>query len=492
MREWVARGLLEERAFQERGGNPVDPLLDAERPLIHAGQLLVQLGEDLVRDVDERRELAQRIAERHVGQRLELIVRHRDGRGGRVRLQRQLGRAGDLTPRSNLLSSRSIRSRRSAASSASLADVFTPSPDFCDFSIMLQARSTNAGTVSSFSCFGISTSVQLTSAFLAVSYDSSNRSRTARSRSFVSSSSSRLIPPESLGGHRKNFRAGKEIVLVAGRAATGMFSWFAFRALLSTLGRQWASPWLVLVLLLVLRLLLLLLAVPIRARVWAAEERIHKIPRQVGRQVSGQVAPVVVLLRVRVPNVDLVAVDPIERFEHVLVVQVLEQSISVGSDTTVVKLGQHVRHQEDGAENDLGRWFKPFVLQPELVHLPVGGEQIVQAAARRVKVTLGALGGESLQPAQLRLLAQLAQLQQHVRIEAVERLLDCVRLVVRSAGAHTAPIQLLVVQCVQIARQLAGMVPGAGHVRWMHRAHQHAQLGWTVHGKATVAARFYR
>uniref|UniRef100_A0A182INM0 Uncharacterized protein n=1 Tax=Anopheles atroparvus TaxID=41427 RepID=A0A182INM0_ANOAO len=46
------------------------------------------------------------------------------------------------------------------SSSASLADVLTPSPDFCDFSIMLQARSTKAGTVSSFSCFGISTSVQ--------------------------------------------------------------------------------------------------------------------------------------------------------------------------------------------------------------------------------------------------------------------------------------------------------------------------------------------
>lgn len=60
----------------------------------------------------------------------------------------------------NLLSSRSMRSRLSCASSASFADVFTPSPDFCVFSMMAHARSTKAGTVSCFSCFGISTSVQ--------------------------------------------------------------------------------------------------------------------------------------------------------------------------------------------------------------------------------------------------------------------------------------------------------------------------------------------
>uniref|UniRef100_A0A8D8DF45 (northern house mosquito) hypothetical protein n=1 Tax=Culex pipiens TaxID=7175 RepID=A0A8D8DF45_CULPI len=95
--------------------------------------------------------------------------------------------------------------------------------------MMLHARNTKAGTVSSFSCLGISTRVQywvsrritsliinfsigyrlntfrwllespylfirVTNAFFAVSYDSSRRTRTARSRSLVSISSSRLIP----------------------------------------------------------------------------------------------------------------------------------------------------------------------------------------------------------------------------------------------------------------------------------------------------------
>lgn len=54
----------------------------------------------------------------------------------------------------------SILSRLSAASSASLAEVLTPSPDFCVFSMMAHARSTNAGTVSAFSCRGISTNDQ--------------------------------------------------------------------------------------------------------------------------------------------------------------------------------------------------------------------------------------------------------------------------------------------------------------------------------------------
>lgn len=51
----------------------------------------------------------------------------------------------------------SIRSLRSAASSANFEEVFTPSPDFWVFSIIAQARNTKAGTVSAFSWRGIST-----------------------------------------------------------------------------------------------------------------------------------------------------------------------------------------------------------------------------------------------------------------------------------------------------------------------------------------------
>jgi len=58
------------------------------------------------------------------------------------------------------LSSLSIRSRLVSASSARRAEVFTPSPLLWVFSMMEQARNTKAGTVSCFSCLGISTSVQ--------------------------------------------------------------------------------------------------------------------------------------------------------------------------------------------------------------------------------------------------------------------------------------------------------------------------------------------
>ena len=58
------------------------------------------------------------------------------------------------------LSRRSILSRLFSASSASFAEVFTPSPDFCVFSMIAHARRTKAGTVSCFSCLGISTKVQ--------------------------------------------------------------------------------------------------------------------------------------------------------------------------------------------------------------------------------------------------------------------------------------------------------------------------------------------
>jgi len=58
------------------------------------------------------------------------------------------------------LSSLSMRSRLVSASSARRAEVFTPSPLLWVFSIMEQARNTKAGTVSCFSCLGISTSVQ--------------------------------------------------------------------------------------------------------------------------------------------------------------------------------------------------------------------------------------------------------------------------------------------------------------------------------------------
>lgn len=58
------------------------------------------------------------------------------------------------------LSSLSIRSLLVSASSARRAEVFTPSPLLWVFSMMEQARSTKAGTVSCFSCLGISTSVQ--------------------------------------------------------------------------------------------------------------------------------------------------------------------------------------------------------------------------------------------------------------------------------------------------------------------------------------------
>lgn len=56
--------------------------------------------------------------------------------------------------------SRSMRSRFFSSSSACLAADLTPSPDFCDFSTIPHALSTNDGTVSCFSCLGISTSVQ--------------------------------------------------------------------------------------------------------------------------------------------------------------------------------------------------------------------------------------------------------------------------------------------------------------------------------------------
>lgn len=58
------------------------------------------------------------------------------------------------------LSSLSIRSLLVSASSARRAEVFTPSPLLWVFSMMEQARNTKAGTVSCFSCLGISTSVQ--------------------------------------------------------------------------------------------------------------------------------------------------------------------------------------------------------------------------------------------------------------------------------------------------------------------------------------------
>lgn len=58
------------------------------------------------------------------------------------------------------LSNLSILSRFSCASSASFAEVLTPSPDFWVFSIIAHALNTNAGTVSCFSCFGMSTKVQ--------------------------------------------------------------------------------------------------------------------------------------------------------------------------------------------------------------------------------------------------------------------------------------------------------------------------------------------
>lgn len=54
----------------------------------------------------------------------------------------------------------SMRSRFFSSSSAIFADDLTPSPDFCDFSTIPQALSTNDGTVSCFSCLGISTNVQ--------------------------------------------------------------------------------------------------------------------------------------------------------------------------------------------------------------------------------------------------------------------------------------------------------------------------------------------
>lgn len=54
----------------------------------------------------------------------------------------------------------SMRSRFFSSSSANFALDLTPSPDFWDFSTMPHALSTNDGTVSCFSCFGISTSVQ--------------------------------------------------------------------------------------------------------------------------------------------------------------------------------------------------------------------------------------------------------------------------------------------------------------------------------------------
>jgi len=53
-----------------------------------------------------------------------------------------------------------MRSRLVSASSARRAEVFTPSPLLWVFSMMEQARNTKAGTVSCFSCLGISTSVQ--------------------------------------------------------------------------------------------------------------------------------------------------------------------------------------------------------------------------------------------------------------------------------------------------------------------------------------------
>lgn len=68
------------------------------------------------------------------------------------------------------LSKRSILLCLSWASSANFADVLTPSPDFCVFSIMAQARRTNAGTVSCFSCFGMSTKVQYCVSSLITSY----------------------------------------------------------------------------------------------------------------------------------------------------------------------------------------------------------------------------------------------------------------------------------------------------------------------------------
>lgn len=58
------------------------------------------------------------------------------------------------------LSSLSMRSLLVSASSARRAEVFTPSPLLWVFSMMEQARRTKAGTVSCFSCLGISTSVQ--------------------------------------------------------------------------------------------------------------------------------------------------------------------------------------------------------------------------------------------------------------------------------------------------------------------------------------------
>lgn len=54
----------------------------------------------------------------------------------------------------------STRSLFFSSSSFCLAVDLTPSPDFCDFSTMPHALSTNDGTVSCFSCLGISTSVQ--------------------------------------------------------------------------------------------------------------------------------------------------------------------------------------------------------------------------------------------------------------------------------------------------------------------------------------------
>lgn len=53
-----------------------------------------------------------------------------------------------------------MRSLLVSASSARRAEVFTPSPLLWVFSMMEQARNTKAGTVSCFSCLGISTSVQ--------------------------------------------------------------------------------------------------------------------------------------------------------------------------------------------------------------------------------------------------------------------------------------------------------------------------------------------
>lgn len=57
-------------------------------------------------------------------------------------------------------SSLSLRSRFFSSSSAMRADALVLSPDFWLFSMMEQARSTNDGTVSCFSCLGMSTSVQ--------------------------------------------------------------------------------------------------------------------------------------------------------------------------------------------------------------------------------------------------------------------------------------------------------------------------------------------